>query len=90
MQQIKQENLQSSSASQGKVHTKQTKEKKRQEIKMMGKGKGLTEKASEEQKSGNRLRKEPQRRRTVAFGKTLTLRRLVAGEGAGQLLGEDA
>lgn len=36
----------SSSASQKKVHTKQTKEKKRWEIKkMMGKGKGLTEKA---------------------------------------------
>lgn len=66
MEQIKQENLQSSSASQGEVHTK---EKKRQEIKMTGKGKALTEKAAEEQKSVSVLREEPQRRRTVTFGK---------------------
>lgn len=64
MQQTKQENLQALL-----LHTKQTKEKKRQEIKKtMGKGKGLTEKALKEEKSGSSLRKEHQRRGTVTFG----------------------
>lgn len=90
MEQIKQENLQSSSASQGEVHTKQTKEKKRQEIKMTGKGKALTEKAAEEQKSVSILREEPQRRRTVTFGKNPPHRQLAAEDGAGQQLSEDA
>lgn len=39
---------------------------------MMGKGKGLTEKALKEEKSGSSLRKEPQRRGIVTFGMNLT------------------
>lgn len=37
----------------------------------MGKGKGLTEKALKEEKSGSSLRKEPPRRGTITFGMNL-------------------
>lgn len=72
MQQIKQENLQALLLHRKEVHTKQTKDKKRQKIKnIMGKGKGLTEKALKDEKSGSSLRKDPQRRGTVTFGMSL-------------------